>query len=198
MGSDDLDDLLRGRARELLEILGRRQMACLAVVLALRLVGDPLEQGGTCTGPARGSAWTETISLRIKAVTTGSSSTSPSPDNAASPGLVKLLPSTDASWRTRRSTNVSPFKRAAMSACSVSGISRASIGPLSRCFSCSRVNGPGRAACGPSRRRRAERLRRGRESGCGDPDRGRGRARRTPTPGGLADAGDPTTETRCA
>ena len=51
---------------------------------------------------------------------------------AANASLVKVLPSTAASWSSRRSSAGSPSSRAAISACSVSGTSSASISPVSR------------------------------------------------------------------
>ena len=46
--------------------------------------------------------------------------------------LVNVLPSTAASWSSRRSSAGSPSSRAAIRACSVSGTSSASTGPVSR------------------------------------------------------------------
>ena len=54
------------------------------------------------------------------------------PASAATASRVNVLPSTAASWSSRRSSAESPSRRAAMSACSVSGTSSSPISPAGR------------------------------------------------------------------
>ena len=133
---DDLDELVVALLPLLLEMRGRRQMPRLALLARERLVRhlaqEILEEAELPRSGDRGSTWSERTSFRTSAASSVSRSPSPEPDTAASAALLKVLPSTAASWTTERSSAGRPSRRAAISAWRVSGTSSASIGPVGR------------------------------------------------------------------
>ena len=72
----------------------------------------------------RGSASRTRSSRRTSARRRGSRATASDPDTAARPAIVKLWPSTAASWTRVRSSAARPSRRRAISAVSVSGTAR--------------------------------------------------------------------------
>ena len=127
--------------------------------------------------------------LAYEDASSGSISTS-EPASAETP-RVNVLPRTAPSWRSRRSSAVRPSSRAAMRACSVSGTSSASTGPVNRIRSLRVRVTPDRGACARSRPRTAGCPRRARGCGRGPPWVARARARREdpPLPAGTAARG---------
>ena len=131
VGGDDLDDLLLAQRRCSRGTPRRRGAApCGPPSPASRRRPCARGPGGSRTGRARASAGRPgrrappcgRARTRI-----GSSSASGCPPSAASACLVNVLPSTAASWTSRRSSAGSPSRRAAIRACSVSGTSSDSI-----------------------------------------------------------------------
>ena len=135
MRGDDLDDLLLDQ--RLLEERRGREMPRLAVGLGERLVGDLAQQvleeavlpvlrrarvGLDAEDLLAGERGEDRLELGLAAAS----------DSDASACFVNVLPSTAASWTTRRSAGGSPSSRAAISACSVSGTSSDSIVPVGR------------------------------------------------------------------
>ena len=68
--------------------------------------------------------------MRTSDASSVSTSSSGIPVTAAMPCFVNVLPSTDPPWTSRRSSAERPSSRAATRACSVSGTSSVSIGPV--------------------------------------------------------------------
>ena len=98
-----------------------------------RLVGDVANRScrkpyWPCSGE-RGSAWIASTSLRTSDGEQRLEVRLRRPESAASAARVNVLPSTAPSCTSRRSSSARPSSRAAISACSVSGTSRASTAP---------------------------------------------------------------------
>ena len=133
MRRDHLDDLVLVGA-EPAQVLGRGEVTRPPLVLRERLVGDVADEVLqeavlAVLGRARVGLDAEHLlahergEQRLELLLS-------EPVSAASAGRVNVLPSTAASWSSRRSSGARPSSRAAISACSVSGTSSASTSPV--------------------------------------------------------------------
>ena len=110
-------------------------MAALALPLGERLVGDVADevlQEAVLAALRRARIGLDAEHLlaherREQRLELGSAAL---PETAASACTVNVLPSTAPSWSSRRSSGETPSRRAAISACSVSGTSSVSISPV--------------------------------------------------------------------
>ena len=141
---DDLGDLVGIDPRVVLEVRGRCAMQASALPLAPASRRPPAGRapGGSRTAPApgeRGSASIVSSSLRTRRSSTGATVSSSASPRPARPRAPKVLPSTAACWISSRSSGSSPSSRAAISAWSVSGMSRSSSEPATRKRVCRRA-----------------------------------------------------------
>ena len=134
---DDLDDLVLLGAEGVREELRRGEVLRLALAARERFVCDALddvlqERVLAALGRQRIGLDGEDLLAQRATARSGSSSGSARPLSELSPCLMKVLPSTAPSWTIRRSSADKPSRRAAISACSVSGTSSFSTAPVGR------------------------------------------------------------------